>query len=1056
MSVVRLVPTSGTPAEPPLDDLQAAVMSQVLNGGHHVVLGSVGSGKTTLVVQLAQTAINSALGPDAVVVLAPTRQSAANLRDRVSAGVHAASGAPVARTPASLAFGVLAAQAAALGESRPTLISGAEQDVILKELLKGHLDGTVPALPWPGGIPPEATSLPGFREELRNLLMRAAEAGLGPEQLADLGSSAGQPQWRVAAQLYAEYEDVMALRSTPGDQGARFDPATVISRAAHALKSWESVAAGPVPQWSLIIVDDAQDLTLAAYAFLNACVERGARIVLCGNADQSVQGYRGAVPGMISDAATHLGATVHELTAQHRQGKALAALSANIAMRIGVKAQSSARQGLRPALEAVHAADPDWQHKHANTGAHVPVVTLTAQHHAGQSRAIAAQLRSAHHGLEGPPIAWSRMVVIARSTSQLRQLRSELMAADIPCESLGEACALHQEGAVAALLTLVKAASGEQLTPQAVIAVLTSRLIGFDAVSLRRLRAALVRHDKAQGGNLDSDSLIVKAVMDAAWCQTVQGPEALLASRASRAVAAAAQRIDSGSPGPAQALWAAWSTLGVAQSFRAAAIAGSSRDDADLDAVIALMKAAQTFTERLPRAGVAAFVDYLESQEFSADSLGARAVAQDVVSFSTAAAAAGRQWDLVVIASLQDGVWPNLALRDTLLGAQRLADALSAGLPGAAERASAAADIHAARAAVLDDETRALLVAVSRARVKLIATAVDDGETRPSRYLTLIEQAAGVTRLTGGRTRAVADLREAVAQLRREGERQPDPTAHAVVLAKLAKHDVAGAHPISWHGALRQSTDEPIWAEGEMLKVSPSKVESAQTCALRWALESVGGTRPASQAQELGTLLHELAQRHPGGGESLLSDFELRWSQLRNDDTWKRRVDHANARAKAELLAEYLESRRGVSVELEKGFTLDLGDAVLVGQIDRLEHADGTGYVVDLKTGNSVPSLSEAQSNAQLAMYQLAVASGAVEGIGAVAGAELVYLAGGKKATRRTQSPIDVVGTRAQLDAVIETMRGRSFAATPNAKCGTCPLRHACPARVEGRQVSDS
>src|SRR5690606_30975807 len=141
---------------------------------------------------------------------------------------------------------------------------------------------------------------------------------------------------------------------------------------------------------------------------------------------------------------------------------------------------------------------------------------------------------------------------------------------------------------------------------------------------------------------------------------TLHGPEARAAARAAKAVAAARERMTGSGATPGAVLWAAWEALGVADAWRAAALAGSARDDADLDAVIALMRAAQTYAERLPESGAEEFVAYLESQDFAADSLGARASVTDVVTFCTPASAAGREWDLVAIAGVEEGVWPNL------------------------------------------------------------------------------------------------------------------------------------------------------------------------------------------------------------------------------------------------------------------------------------------------------------------------------------------------------------------------------------------------------------
>ncbi len=1139
MSSLRLV-TPGTRASESIPDpSQSAALEAIRRGadsgrgsrGHIVVTGGAGTGKTTLAVLVAADAVGRGMAPERVLVLAPTRSTAAALRDRVSVAIGVPTSVPMARTAAATAFAILNAQATLLGEPRPSLVSGAEQDVVLRELLEGRIGGRAPRLEWGEDLPDEATVLPAFREELRNLLMRAAEADLDPQALHALGVAAGRREWVTAARLYAEYEGVMALRSTPSDQGARYDPATIVARAADALASWEEEVGGEPPHWDLVIVDDYQDATVATTALLRQMSASGARLVLIGNADESVQGYRGAVPGALHRATDPkgFGAVRIELETDHRQSGVLAAVTGTIAGRIGVKGLGSARATARVALasavspavdsRAVDSRDGDSRDGDSQDDAsqddasqddasrsdavsldHAepsPVTVITAPHGYGQSRAIAAELRGARHGLDGPAIAWGRMAVIARSTTVLRSLRSDLLAADIPCESLGEGVALHKEPAVSPLLTILRAALGTPWNEEDAVEVLTSRLVGLDPVGVRRLRRELVREERSSGGSRSSDELLVEALAQPAGFASLAGAEAAAAGRACAAVVAASSKVAAGNATAGEVVWAAWEALAVADAWRESALAGSARDDADLDAIIGLLRAAQTFTERLPEARAEAFLDYLEGQDFAADSLGARAATANAVSFATAASAQGREWDVVAIAGLEEGAWPRLTLRDSLLGAQRLADAVADGPVGAAERATGSTDLRSARAAVLDDETRALLVAVSRARSRLIVTAVDDGETRPSRFMALIEQAAGVPRVAASSRRGVADLRAAVAALRSgadlpaaylqatdvlaaetssaetssalkpamgsshggdEGHaREALVELRATMLAFLAREGVAGADPDEWHGVAPPSTDEAFWSGDETVRVSPSKVEWVEKCALRWALESVGGTRESTSAQEVGSLLHAIAEEHPHGGtEAILAEFDAKWTAAYGLDTWPERAAYARGREMAARLAAYLDSRADRAVLVEHPFRLELGRAILSGKADRIELRNEGAHVVDLKTGRSVPTAAQAADNGQLAMYQLAVAEGAVPGVSVAAGAELAYLSTGKAGAIRSQEGVDPALARARLDAVVETMTHASFPALVNDACGSCALRRSCPAHAEGAQVTDS
>jgi superfamily I DNA/RNA helicase len=1024
----------------------AAAALDAIRSRSVLVTGGPGTGKTTLAVRAVVDEVARGTDPGRVILLAPTRVAAGALRDRISLAIARPTGVALSRTPAALAFHILATAAADAGEPAPALISGAEQDVILRELLAGHREGRGRAPDWSGIVVDEALELEGFRDELRNLMMRAAEADMSPEALARLGTDAGRREWVVAASVYREYLDVLALRVTPGDTGGRFDPASIVARAADELAAL--IDTPREMSWDLVVVDDYQEATAATAALVDVMRQAGARVLLTGNADEMVQGFRGASAHSLQAIAA-TGVTHVELSEGRRQAGSLAIVSQRVASKISVAGVGSARAAGRPWATEEPVAD----------GA---VTVLTAPHDYAQARGIASELRKARHGLDGaPPIGWGRMVVIARSQAQLRDIRSGLLAADIPCQSLGEGVALHREPAVAPLLMVLEAALGTEWTEDSAHAILTSRVGGLDPVGIRRLRRELVREERAGGGSRSSGELLVEALAEPGRFATLKGPEAVRAAAISAAVFAAAERAAAPAPTPGAVIWAAWQRLGVADEWRQAALAGSARDDADLDAVIALLRAAQTYTERLPHSPARAFLDYLAAQDFAPDVLGGRGSDDDVVTFATPAGAAGREWELVVVAGLEDGVWPNLRLRDSVLGSQRLAEALAAGPAGALDRARGDRDLRQARREVLDDEARALLVAVSRASRRLIVTSVVDLERSPSRFVPLIAEAAGVTIEDVSASRGVADLRDVVARLRVDGARailaahgdhSVGPLAQS--LAGLARLGEQTADPAAWHGVPALSTAEPFWPDDAPVRVSPSKYDAVRTCPLRWALETAGGTAASSAEQSLGTLVHAVAEAHPNGPASaLLAEFEAMWGDP--GTTWLKRSEFQRGREMVLKLADYIQDAAGATVHVEQPMHVEIGRAVISGVADRIEVRDGVATVVDLKTGAPITA-AQAQDHGQLKLYQLAANAGGFETVDAVAGAALVYLGGGaQSASIRRQEAIDNDEVRAELADVVATMVAPEFAACINDFCGHCPVRRACPAHAEGAQVSE-
>ena len=156
-------------------------------------------------------------------------------------------------------------------------------------------------------------------------------------------------------------------------------------------------------------------------------------------------------------------------------------------------------------------------------------------------------------------------------------------------------------------------------------------------------------------------------------------------------------------------LWAMWQRSGLADRWARASAAGGPSGavaDRDLDAVVALFDAAAGFVDRLPSADVRAFVAHLSAQELPGDTGAARAVAGETVRLLTAHAAKGLEWDLVCVAGVQEGVWPDLRERTSLLGIEELVERAS-GIDGTGVDR---------RTLALAEERRLFYVACTRAR----------------------------------------------------------------------------------------------------------------------------------------------------------------------------------------------------------------------------------------------------------------------------------------------------------------------------------------------------
>ncbi|PRC48680.1 ATP-dependent DNA helicase, partial [Mycobacterium sp. ITM-2017-0098] len=156
--------------------------------------------------------------PESVLLLTGSARLSAQSRASITTTLLAAGGRsavrePLVRTVHSYAFAVLRLAAQRNGSPPPRLITSAEQDGIIRELLAGDVeDGDASPVRWPERLRP-ALSTVGFATELRDLMARCSERGIDPLALQRIGRLAGRAEWQAAGRFAQAYEQIMLLRS---------------------------------------------------------------------------------------------------------------------------------------------------------------------------------------------------------------------------------------------------------------------------------------------------------------------------------------------------------------------------------------------------------------------------------------------------------------------------------------------------------------------------------------------------------------------------------------------------------------------------------------------------------------------------------------------------------------------------------------------------------------------------------------------------------------------------------------------------------------------------
>lgn len=1028
----------------------------------------------------------------------------------------------------------------------PVLLMGADEDAALEQLI-GQVSWSQPA---------EVTQTRGFRAQIRNLFSRCGELGVDYQLLEQLGQAAQVQLWCEAAPLLKLWDSQSDISAANRAMALKLDTARLQDRALYALEHWYQADVTAPPQLpDLVVVDDYQDCTAATARLLHALAAlnlgeaegqgwsagqmpsaglggasgaqgpgsrssangsgdatgagepgdvgvtspgdvghkdgRSTQIVVLGNPDEAVETFRGGDPLMLASAARDFDAVALTLPQVHRGSRQIAALIELAVQQVQVAGCISQRR-------------PNYQHLAQNSQS---VCFKIAPDDTVQVGAVAAHMRSLH--LE-QGLAWGQMAVIVRQSSSVELIRQELRRGGVPLAPDTPALLLRSEPAAKALLDCARAALEQLLgvpvvQEEAARALLLSPLVGFSAIELRRLRRILGE---------SPDHLSTRVLSDTELFDQLEAAPTL-AAKAKVAQAINEALTKERSEGLEGLVWGAWQASGKAQYWRQLALdieADSllrQRADHDLDVVISLFKRLEVWSERNPSAPGQQFLDELEAQQVASDSVASLGARPQGVSVLTVAACAGRQWEFVAVLGIDDGVWPNLRLRDSLTQTGLLTDIVSQRIADTVNLASLTTSLDPqalaqARAQICSDEMRLLVAAMSRANSQLWLGAVNGGEQGPSSFFNYLsrQSAIPVEPIQPG---GAYTLRGLVATLRRQlmldlkhnnGTEAPQIAA---LLAALAQRGVPGADPRSWLGIAGASqflTELPAQLESQDrlgtqvathavvalkqlqaqrvnqarqrgARLSPSDVENIETCPLRWYLQRHGGSPASSSAQQIGALIHWLAQQgqeHGLSREQLLDLFYRERSSLQLPGGWYGRQENQRVEKMVENLALYLaNSPANMQVEVEcpvrAQVELEVDGAPLKikisGRADRLEHTSQGIDVIDFKTGASVDSAG-AQTNAQLATYRVALQA---RGENVHGGALIMLGKENKKAQvdaltypgSRELAPSDYLETGQGWDtdlisAAARDSLGPSYQARTGEHCRHCAYQDFCPA----------
>ncbi|MFM6963478.1 MAG: PD-(D/E)XK nuclease family protein [Micrococcales bacterium] len=398
----------------------------------------------------------------------------------------------------------------------------------------------------------------------------------------------------------------------------------------------------------------------------------------------------------------------------------------------------------------------------------------------------------------------------------------------------------------------------------------------------------------------------------------------------------------------------------------------------NLDAVVALFGAAARYVERNPKGEAIEFVRQQLALRLPEDSIGVGANLEHRVSLVTPSGLIGRHYRVLAIAHLQEGIWPNLRPRSSLLKATALDELVRTNADKVEARQSQNE---------MPGELRMLAKAIGATGERLYLSAIATEEEQPSQFFELVAQHVPEA---SELTETPLTMRAMAGRLRKELVREGDPVRRQVIAAQLVRLAAAGApgaDPAQWWGLAKPTTDEPLAELGlgnkdsNALVIKPSELESFARCPLHWFIEAHGGSSYSFKTR-VGDLMHEILEL-PGAPDRdrYFEVVESKWPELEFDSNWQERHERERVTLMVNRLYNYLnqyEADGNQKVYAEESFEFEIGGAHVKGRADRIEVLkDGSLRVADLKTSKYSVKVKDVPNHQQLGAYQLAVLNNA-------------------------------------------------------------------------------
>ncbi len=377
-----------------LEGLNPQQRAAVLHfGGPLLVLAGAGTGKTrALTCRIAHLVREHGVPPHRILAVTFTNKAAGEMRERVAMYLGEEPRGMWLGTFHALGARLLRIHAGEIGRATPFTIFDAAQS--LSQIKRAEQAARVNPDEW-------------NPRSVQGVISRAKNALVGAQRFHEEAADGPDPLAAVAARVYPEYQAALARQNA-------FDFDDLLMKPVELLEGRPDIQQRYSDRFAFLLVDEYQDTNHAQFRLLDLLARVHGNLMVVGDDDQSIYGWRGAdIRNILQFESVFPGVRVVRLERNYRScAHILNAANAAIAPNLARKAKT------------LHTRRPDGE----------LLSVLSTATETDEARCIADEIESR---MRTRDCRYRDFAVLYRTNAQSRALEEELMGRFIPYQIVG-------------------------------------------------------------------------------------------------------------------------------------------------------------------------------------------------------------------------------------------------------------------------------------------------------------------------------------------------------------------------------------------------------------------------------------------------------------------------------------------------------------------------------------------------------------------------------------------------------------------------------------------